>query len=47
MYTRLEFSKSYNCFIVEVKGDKAMIDLNNNIVVPFTSNSLDTHDFYY
>ncbi len=46
MYTRLEFSKSYNCFIVEVKGDKAMIDINNNIVVPFTSNRLDTHDFY-
>ena len=44
MYSRLEYSKSYNCFVVEVKGDKAMIDINNNIVVPFTSNSLNTHD---
>ena len=46
MYSRLEYSKSYNCFVVEVKGDKAMIDINNNIVVPFTSNRLDKHDFY-
>lgn len=44
MYSRLEYSKSYNCFVAEVKGDKAMIDINNNIVVPFTSNSLNTHD---
>jgi len=46
MYSSLKYSKSYKCFVVEVKEDKAMIDLNNNIVVPFTSNNLDTHDFY-
>lgn len=46
MYSRIEYSKSYNCFVVEVKKEKAMIDIDNNIVVPFTSNWLKTHDFY-
>ena len=46
MYKRIKYSKIYKCFIVEVNTDYAMVDFCNNIVIPFSSNQLDTHDSY-
>ena len=37
MYDRLHYNKVFNCFIVEVGKEGAMVDIKNDIVVPFTS----------
>lgn len=42
LYSRLEYNKVYNSFVVESNHKKAMIDLNNNILIPFSSHYITT-----
>lgn len=42
IYNRLKYHKTYNSFVVEVNRESAMIDFNNDILIPFTSNHIST-----
>ena len=40
IYDGIEYSKKYDCYLVRIGDEKAMVDFWNNIVVPFTSENL-------
>jgi hypothetical protein len=40
IYDRVEYKVEYNCFYVETDNRNAMLNINNNIVTPFTSVNL-------
>lgn len=44
MYNNVTFSKAYSSFLVSVKNEYAMVDLTNNILIPFSRQVINCHD---
>lgn len=40
IYDGIEYSKQYDCYLVRIDKEKAMVDICNNVIVPFTSDDI-------